>query len=82
MEYREPYAREFILRTLSIIEQYETHVPSGPEKYEQTLLLNCLLGLLVLPSETQLKTIDAGECAISAGRRRSTAAGPGRRWPR
>lgn len=52
-EYKD-FERDFIHRTLHIIEQYDQYVlPNIPEKeqYEVTLLLNCLLGLLVLPSQ-------------------------------
>ena len=46
---------EFIQRTLNIIAQYkrqESHL--GTEYYDVTLLLNCLLGLVVLPRESKL----------------------------
>jgi hypothetical protein len=42
---------DFANRTLRIIEQYDEHIPEGPDKYEVTLLVNCLLGLLVLPQQ-------------------------------
>lgn len=45
---------DFIERTLKIIEQYEEMVePVLPDKevFEVTLLINCLLGLLILPNE-------------------------------
>jgi hypothetical protein len=48
---------DFIRRTLKIIEQYEAHVEKNStihEKYEVTLLINCLLGLLVLPDQRLL----------------------------
>jgi hypothetical protein len=53
MEY-EIFERDFIVRTLEIIKQYEKWVvpnTSESEQYEVTLLINCLLGLLVLPKE-------------------------------
>ena len=53
MEY-EIFERDFIVRTLKIVEQYEKHVMTNVPKNEQfevTLLINCLLGLLVLPKE-------------------------------
>lgn len=56
MEYKQ-FECDFIRRTLKIIEQYETHVETNSiinEKYEVTLLINCLLGLLVLPKERLL----------------------------
>lgn len=49
MEY-EIFERDFIVRTLKIIRQYEKYVPVS-EQFEVTLLINCLLGLLVLPKE-------------------------------
>ncbi|HHT9134830.1 MAG TPA: HEPN family nuclease [Candidatus Avalokitesvara rifleensis] len=53
MEYT-VFERDFIVRTLKIIDQYEEcvmpRVPE-PEQFEVTLLINCLLGLLVLPKE-------------------------------
>ncbi len=41
--------RDFILRTLKILEQYE-EVKIQPH-YETTLLLNCFVGLLMLPQQ-------------------------------
>lgn len=48
---------DFAKRTLRIIEQYEERVPKGKENYEVTLLINCLLGLLVLPHERRIDVI-------------------------
>ena len=47
---------EFIKRTLKIINQYEDFVEKNndvpsQEKFEITLLINCLLGLLIFPKE-------------------------------
>ena len=43
---------DFIDRTKQIIKQYDNLTPStGEEKYEVTLLLNCLVGLLILPQQ-------------------------------
>lgn len=53
MEY-EIVERDFVVRSLLLLEQYDKHVkPSTlPEKhFEVTLLLNCLLGLIILPFE-------------------------------
>ncbi|MFZ5809259.1 MAG: HEPN family nuclease [Chloroflexota bacterium] len=53
MEY-EIFERDFIVRTLKILNQYETLVMgkvAESEQFEVTLLINCLLGLLVLPKE-------------------------------
>lgn len=46
--------RDSITRTLEITKQYNEHVMHNvPEEnqYEETLLINCLIGLLVLPKE-------------------------------
>src|SRR3989304_5249303 len=53
MEY-ETVERDFVERSIKIITQYEKYItPCVPkeEQYEVTLLLNCLLGLIVLPFE-------------------------------
>jgi hypothetical protein len=47
--------RDFVERTLELLKQYHTYpeklqVPND-KRYEVTLLLNCLLGLIVLPYE-------------------------------
>ncbi|MEI2272556.1 HEPN family nuclease [Sphingobacterium sp. ML3W] len=44
---------EFIERTLHLISQYESqlHKYSFAEQYNHTLLINCLLGVIVLPKE-------------------------------
>jgi len=49
MDY-ELFERDFIIRTIDIINKYEKYVPSA-EQNEVTLLINCLLGLLILPKE-------------------------------
>jgi len=57
MDYRQ-FECDFILRTLKIIEQYETFVEKkvpDAEKYEVTLLINCFVGLLILPHELHFK---------------------------
>ena len=46
----ELFERDFIVRTLDIIRKYEKYVPQK-EQFEVTLLINCLLGLLILPKE-------------------------------
>lgn len=45
--------RDFIERTLSLIDQYRELIKSlKPEEiYDHTLLLNCFLGLIILPHE-------------------------------
>lgn len=47
------FETDFIERTLALIAQYETHLHSHDfeEQYNYTLLINCLLGLIVLPKE-------------------------------
>lgn len=50
MEYAEEFERDFMSRTLSILQDY-----AGP--YDATLLLNCLLGLLIVPKETSIERI-------------------------
>jgi len=42
---------DFITRTKKIIEQYHNFQFEGEEKFEVTLLLNCLVGLLILPQQ-------------------------------
>lgn len=44
MEYESNFSESFMGRTLEIVRQY-----NGP--YDATILINCLLGLLVLPKE-------------------------------
>lgn len=45
---------DFIDRTMKLIAQYESilHRYSFAEQYNYTLLLNCLLGIIVIPKET------------------------------
>lgn len=50
MEYADEFERDFMRRTLSILQQY-----GGP--YDATLLLNCLLGLLIVPKERSIEKI-------------------------
>jgi len=56
--------RDFITRSLEIIEQYDCLVAPSVEphkQYEETLFINCLLGLLILPKERwaeQIKGLD------------------------
>ena len=60
MEYDEIFQRDFIARTLEIVEQYEKYVMkcvSENQQFEVTLLINCLLGLLVLPKEHCYRSI-------------------------
>lgn len=57
MEYPDSIEIDFVKRTLEIINDY-----SG--NYEVTLLINCCLGLLVLPKEKYFKSIPIEEIPI------------------
>lgn len=48
---------DFAKRTLRIIEQYDQAKQPGPENFEVTLLVNCLVGLLILPHERRMNQI-------------------------
>lgn len=48
---------DFINRTKTIIEQYDNFQIAEKEKYEVTLLLNCLVGLLILPQQHWFETL-------------------------
>ncbi len=48
---------DFINRTKAIIEQYEKLELSKTEKFEVTLLLNCLVGLLILPQQNWFNSL-------------------------
>ena len=50
MSYNSDFERAFMERSLELVKQYQ-----GP--YDATLLLNCLLGLLVVPKERCLEAI-------------------------
>jgi hypothetical protein len=53
MEYPQ-FELDFVHRTKALLEQYDAHVLPAvdvPARYEVTLLINCLLGLIVLPKE-------------------------------
>src|SRR5437773_6933740 len=53
--------RDLILRTLKLIDQYDTYVlPHVPEddQVEVTLLINCLLSLLVVPKERWYEQVE------------------------
>jgi hypothetical protein len=49
MMYRD-FERDFMRRTLELVREYQ-----GP--YDATFLLNCLLGLLIVPAERSLDEI-------------------------
>ncbi len=50
MSYLSNFERSFTEHTLAIVEAYSA-------EYDATLLINCLLGLLVVPKETMLNAI-------------------------
>lgn len=50
MKYNSDFERDFMRRTLAIIKNYD-----GP--FDATILINCLLGLLVLPKEVLLDKV-------------------------
>jgi hypothetical protein len=50
MSYVGDFERDFMKHTLSILEDYDGH-------FEATVLINCLLGLLVVPRETCFNAI-------------------------
>lgn len=52
MQYETEFAKSFMSRTLKIVTEYDG-------AYDATLLINCLLGLLVLPKEALLEKIPA-----------------------
>lgn len=54
------FKQEFIMRTMMLIEQYhEEIIPTKPfyEQFNYTLLINCLLGLIVMPRERAISAI-------------------------
>ena len=64
--------RDFVLRSLALLEQYDhcelkpskggtssSDTPNLTEKYEVTLLINCLLGLIVVPTQRTWERIPA-----------------------
>lgn len=52
MSFNSDFERAFIQRSLALVQNYQ-----GP--YDASLLLNCLLGLLIVPKESCLKAIPA-----------------------
>ena len=52
MEYEPNFAKSFMRRTLEIARDY-----AGP--YDATLLVNCLLGLLIVPKEALIEKVPA-----------------------
>ncbi|MBI4547279.1 MAG: hypothetical protein HY707_04810 [Ignavibacteriae bacterium] len=56
MEFQD-FETEFIQRTLMILQQYDQYAPVDKEKFEVTLLINCLVALLVLPQQKRFNEI-------------------------
>jgi hypothetical protein len=56
MEFSDQFERDFMRRTLKLVQDYQ-----GP--YDATLLLNCLLGLLIVPKERSIDRIPADPVA-------------------
>jgi hypothetical protein len=52
LEYQQQFERDFMRRTLSLVKPYQ-----GP--HDATLLLNCLLGLPIVPKEASIEKIPA-----------------------
>ena len=50
MEFLDDFENQFMIRTLEIIKEYDG-------KYDATILVNCLLGLLVVPREKSYERI-------------------------
>ena len=48
---------DFAYRTRRIIEQYDEKIPKGRENYDVTLLINCLVGLLIVPQQRRYRQI-------------------------
>lgn len=59
--------KEFIERTLSLISQYERDMYKYPfkEQYNYTLLINCLLGLVVMPKERVISRLPTDRLLVS-----------------
>lgn len=54
------FEEDLVMRTMMLIDQYhEEIIPNKPfqEQLNYTLLLNCLLGLIVMPKEMALSAI-------------------------
>lgn len=58
---------EFIERTLKVIAQYEVRQKeyNFDEQYNHTLLINCLLGLIVLPKERTISYLPTDRLLIT-----------------
>ena len=62
MKYNAPFEKEFICRTLELLNQYETCC--GTPKYEYTLFLNLCVGLLIIPQQAYFDQFKALERTI------------------
>ncbi|PID45390.1 MAG: hypothetical protein CSB47_08900 [Proteobacteria bacterium] len=53
------FEKDFVTRTIELIEQYNQMIPNEPfeRQFNYTLTLNCLLGLIVMPKERVINTI-------------------------
>lgn len=56
MEFAAEFEKDFMKRTLDLVKNYRG-------EFDATLLLNCLLGLLIVPRETSLQKIPADPIA-------------------
>ncbi len=67
------FDKDFVIRTMNLIDQYEDIWPQFKfeQQYNYTLLFNCLLGLIVLPKEHLSTSISndrlTNEAKISMG---------------
>jgi hypothetical protein len=62
---------DFINRTLALIEQYDDFIGDVDfkEQYNYTLLINCFLGLIVMPKERVIENIPEIELTQDTKRR-------------
>lgn len=53
------FEHDFVERTIKLIEQYESSLSeySFEEQYNYTLIINCFLGLIILPKERRISYI-------------------------
>lgn len=53
------FEQDFVARTIELIEQYNQLIVDEPfeRQFNYTLILNCLLGLIVMPKERAINTI-------------------------
>ncbi len=51
MEYNRQQEYDFISRTREILDQYESFQINVEKKFSDTLLINCMLGLLIFPRQ-------------------------------